>query len=245
MTSDVLKKNPSPRLSELVESQMREKYPGFEESRFRNLISRLYLPIPVSSLFAVAVFMVFWVFNEFLTSRGIVFATYTLNAESASDILISYLGYLAILIGIVIPIVLLIVPYVERVRLGSVMDIYLDQIGVNKTTVFAVIVLALESLAVWFTRASIVNGAKPLFYLTFLFTLLNLTVLLETSLVIRRVIRMLSTKSLINALVTKLTLESKKSQQSETRYRLTRLATVNLYKMLQIKKVPIFFNHPI
>lgn len=242
MTPDALKKRPPLKLTELVESQMSAKYPGLKESKVQNFISRFYFPIPISTLITIFVFLVFWCFNEFLTSRGIVFATYTLDAESASDILTSYLGYLAILIGIVIPVVLLIVPYVEGVKLGSVMNIYLDQIGVKKATLLAVAILALESFAVWVVKAHFVLDAKQLFYLTLLLMLLNLSILLETALVIRRIIWMLSTRSLVNALLTKLTLEAKKSQQGETRYRLNRLATVNLYKLLHVKKVAEFFQ---
>jgi hypothetical protein len=220
MTPAVFKKRTPIRLTELIDSQMSAKYPGLEDSKLHNFISRFNLPIPILSVITVAIFVVFWGSNEFLTSRGIVFDTYTLDAESASDILISYLGYLAILIGIVIPVVLLIVPYVEGVRLGSVMDIYLDRIGVKKAMVLAVAMLALESIAIWVVRAHFVPDVKPLFYLTLILMLLNLSVLLETTLVIKRVIRMLSTRSLVNALLTKLTLEAKKSQHGEIRYRL-------------------------
>ena len=242
MTPYVLKKQPPHRLTEIVESQMRAKYPGLEENRLHSFFSRFRIPIPVLAWVAIAVFLVFWGSNELLLSHGIVFATYSLNSESASDILISSFDYLAILIGIVIPVVLLVVPYVEGVRLSSIMDIYLNRIGVKQATVLAVIVLALESLAVWLAKTSVVNSEKALLYLTFLFVLLNLTVLLETARVIRRVIQMLSTRSLVEALLDKLTLEAKKSQQSEARYRLNRLASANLYKMLQIKKVPVFFR---
>jgi hypothetical protein len=239
MLRNVLKRESPLRLTELVENQMREKYSGLEENKHR-MFSRFRIPIPGSSFIAVAAFLVFWGFNELLVNRRIIFATYMLNADNASDILISSFDYLAILIGIVIPVVLLIVPYVEGFRLGAVMDIYLDRIGVKRATVLAVAVLAVEPFAAWFVRVTIVQGIKPLFYLTLFFILLNLTVLLETACVIKNIIRMLGTKSLIDAVLQKLTQEAKKSQQSEARYRLGRLATINFYTALQIKKVPVF-----
>ena len=242
MFHDFLKEKSPYRISELVERQMKVQYPGLHENRLHSLISISHLPLPISSLIAVIFFVTFLVVNEFFIRHGLTITTYELNAKTASDILVSYLGYLAILIGIVIPIVLLIVPYVEGARLSSVMDIYLDRIGVKKTLILTVLVLAIESLAAWFTRISIVSGSKLLFYLTFLLILLNLSVLLETALIISRVIRMLSTKSLLDALLTKLSLEAKKSQQNEARYRFKRFAAQRFYELLHINKVLDFFQ---
>ena len=117
------------------------------------------------------------------------------------------------------------------------MDTYLDRIGIKKAITLAIIVLAGESFAVWFVKSSIISGSKTLFYLTLFLSMLNLVVLMETAFIIRRITKMLGSKFLVGSLLFTLTVQAKKSQQNEARYRLSRLAAANLYKLLHIKKV--------
>jgi len=224
-------------LSEQVRAESQQRYPKLASPKLVHRVrEKLAGFVPKSVFIALLIFVVGLGLNEFCVSRGWILATYNLSPESSADILANSLEYIAALVGIVLPVVLLIVEFVGR-EASSVIDVYLDEIGIKGTAILALSVLGLEALAMWITRSSIVSHPKTLFYIIYLLMLLNLSVLFETGLAIWRVRRSVSSAFLVHALLTRLTNEIRASQRGEAEYRLSRLAHADWCVSLNLRRI--------
>lgn len=221
-------------ISKLVELEIKQKYRALVDvSWFHRAWAKLQNTVPGTVFIALVLFLCFWGINELCISQGWILATYSHTAESTSDILASLLEYISAITGIVIPVVLLIVEFVGR-EASSVIDVYLDKLGIKKTTAFVLSILGVETLAIWGSRAGIISNPTSLFYGTCLLILLNLAALWETWQVIRKLRDSTSTVFLTNALMTALKKEVVKSQKEQVKYRLGQLAHVNLCNTLNL-----------
>jgi hypothetical protein len=224
-------------LSQLVRVESHQRYPELiSPTLVHRVKEKLAESVHKTAFIALLAFVIGWGLNEFSVSRGWILARYTLGPESTADILASSLEYIAALVGIVLPVVLLIVEFVGR-EASSVIDVYLDEIGIKRTAVLALSVLGLEALLMWIIRSGILSYPKALFYTTCLLILLNLSVLFETVRTIWRVREAVGSGFLVHALLTRLTNEIRASQRREVEYRLSRLAHANLCVSLDLQRI--------
>ncbi len=234
------RKNESPIwLSEIVQQAIHDDYPQLAPLKTHNgLKEQILQNFPHIFRVALIVFLLSLSFNELFVWRGWIFSTYALNAQQAADILASSLEYLAGLVGIVLPIILIIVEFVSKDKgTNSLVDIYLDKTNLKTTAIAALVLLAIEVSFMTVFRASIIIHPKWIFYLILLFTLLNLAMIFETGRTIWNLRKSLSNRFLIDTLSDKLKKEIQWSQKIEVEHRLKRIANLNTYHFLVLDRI--------
>lgn len=228
-------------LSEVTEQIFRTEYPSLASLKSQDGWHDKIKFIPKSFWFVMAIFVLFVTLNEFFIGQGIVLSTYNLDSQRAADILASSLEYLAGLVGIVLPIILIIVEFVSKDKgTSSLVDIYLEETNLKRTAIWALIFLATEAIFMAIFRAEINFIARPewLLYLIFLFTLLNIAVIYETGKTIWDLRRSLSDRFLVETLITTLTSKIRLSQKAEVLYRLSHINSLKFYEQFGLDKSP-------
>lgn len=234
-----LRKNTSPIwLSEITQQIIHKEYPQLVSLRTHDSwTSKLGQNVPKSIRVVLIIFVVGVVLNEFFIWQEWIFSTYDLDSQRAADVLASSLEYLAGLVGIVLPIVLIIVEFVSKDRgASSLVDIYLEKTNLKTTAIWALTLLAIEATLMAIFRANIVKNAPLILYAIFLFTLLNLAVIFETGMTIWNLRRSLSNTFLVETLLEKLKFEIKRSQKIEVEYRISRIANVELFQQFGLER---------
>ena len=225
-------------LSEIVQQSFLEGYPQLASLKtqggWREKITRSF---PLSFRFALIIFVAGFILNEFFIWQGWIISTYELAPQGAADVLASSLEYLAGLVGIVLPIILIIIEFVSKDKgASSLVDIYLDKTNLKTTAIWALVLLGVEAVFMTVFRANIINAPRYLFYLLFLFTLLNLAIIFETGKTIWSLRESLSDRFLVETLSTKLGMEVRRSQKIEVEYRLSRITNLDIYQALGLER---------
>lgn len=225
-------------LSELAEQNFRDEYPQLALLKTHDSwLKILTQNIPQSFLWAIIIFVLGFVLNESFIWQGWVISSYELDSQRVADILASSLEYLAGLVGIVLPVILIIVEFVSKDKgASSLVDIYLDKTDLKTTAIGALILLGIEAFLMAVFRANIIKHPKWLFYLLFLLTLLNLAMIFETGKTIWNLRKSLSNRFLVETLSAKLTTEIRLSQKIEVEYRLGRLTNLSIYQSFGLER---------
>lgn len=231
-----LRKNKSPVwLSEVVQETLSIEYPelinlNIHESK----LEKAKQNIPNSVRWAVIIFVLGLLLNEFFIWQGWIFSTYNLDSQRAADILASSIEYLAGLVGIILPIIFIIVEIVSKDKgIGSLVHIYLEKMELTRTTIFALILLAIEVAFMTIFRADIIKYSPFFLYFISLITLLNLSVIFETGKIIVTLPHTLSSNFLVETLSEQLTSEIRRSRKFEILYRKSQI--INLHELQKLE----------
>lgn len=164
-------------LSDLVQTEIEKHYPQLAPDPWpRRLLAHAKGLLPLPILIAIFIFVAFVVLNEILLALGFRRFSYELNAESAGDVLSSYMDYLAAIVGIVIPLIILIVEFLGR-DYSEVIDLYLRRTGILWTAVWALLVLGLHAISMLVIRQNLTSVDEFYLYILVLLLLLDLAVL--------------------------------------------------------------------
>lgn len=196
-------------LSEIVQQDFRKQYPQFDLKKIQvSRWKRVLQNFPLSFRLAFAVFALGIIMNSFFLAQGWVLSTYELNSQGAYEIVASSLEYLAGLVGIVLPIILIVVEFVSRDKsASSLVDLYLEKTTLKTTTYWALGLLGFEAIFLTVFRTNIIKPSQILFSIVFLFTLLNLATIFETGKTIWNLRNSLNSTFLTTTLASKLTAE--------------------------------------
>lgn len=223
-------------LSEWIREEFKKQYPQLAPAtRRQKFVSRLtnYLRLPIT--WAFIAFVVFFIINESLLAKGIIFAIHKLDAQSMNEVLGSYIDGLAAMIGIVIPLVILVIEFLGRDS-GDVIDVYLDKTEIKTVALSALGVLALHGATKLIAGADLIPIGGFYFYTLVLLAFLDLAVLFGVALALNKVRLSLNNDFFIQAFLERIKKDIKENQREEVEYRYSRIVQINIARVLELRR---------
>jgi hypothetical protein len=206
-------------LSEAVQASIRQHYPSLIPDGGRQWLRRWLKALRQSFIvWAFVAFIVFVVANELCLHWGFVTATYELDAQGASNLIAAFIDYLAAMLGIVIPLVILVIEFLGR-DFSTVINIYLERTRIVRTATSTLVVLALHGFGLLVLSANFTSYDKFYFYACVLLFLLNLAVLIEVGFSLNKVREFLSEDFRIQAFLDCVDLAVREDLYEELRVR--------------------------